>query len=277
MADLIDYLAPHVSRREALAEAALLFAFQSQSVLKKFQELTGLDRRSTIVRAVQQECGADGEARHDLVLYSTGKKKFRIELKGDAPYTKRQLRALEMGSKAPEDIRIDVLILPKWMPPPAQTAPSVRIVTWAQVDKEVLGRKGIGNLESLWLGTQRFPKACLTADARRYIAFMRGQVTGTTWRSLWQSLDYLKGSLSMDLGFGRCAGPKQAKTWYYGVQAHCENGDARWWLTWVFEGGRAGRLKMALALMDRDGAAPAGGDPLQLLRAAAPCLATRRE
>lgn len=205
---------------------------------------------------MQQECGADGEARHDLVLYSTGKKKFRIELKGDAPYTKRQLRALKMGSKAPEDIRIDVLILPKWMPPPAQTAPSVRIVTWAQVDKEVLGRKGIGNLESLWLGTQRFPKACLTADARRYIAFMRGQVTGTTWRSLWQSLDYLKGSLSMDLGFGRCAGPKQAKTWYYGVQAYCENGDARWWLTWVFEGGRAGRLKMALALMDRDGAAP---------------------
>ena len=100
MNNWLDAIARYVTQREALAEAILVEALRSPRISRKFQKVAGIDLRWNLKEVTSQEWSANREARHDIVLTSATGRRVRIELKGDAPFTGRQTRALRKGKRA---------------------------------------------------------------------------------------------------------------------------------------------------------------------------------
>jgi hypothetical protein len=184
-----------------------------------------------------------------LVLLSQTNREYKVELKGDGAFTSRQLRALKRGSRASDKTRIDVLILPRWMKPPAGTHPDVHVVTWDEVDQKIFrGKNALGRLSDLWANESVVRWQQVREHARSYIAYGNGAAKGwVSWSSLWAPLDYLKDVLSDHYRFGRTSGCRRSDAcWYYGMTIARRK--SSWWLGWLFAGGTRGRMKMALVV-----------------------------
>lgn len=253
MAGIIDQIAPFVSQREALAEACLLRALQTEAQLAAFQKLARLDGRARLIEARSQQTSDDRQSRHDIVLIAT-QRSFRVELKGDAPYTRRQVEALKRGSEASEQIRIDVLVLPRWQDVPEWIHQDVKIVRWEDIDEQIVSKqRGLGRISDLWLGTSRPKWRRLIADARAYSSYRRGERETARWASLWQSMDYVKAALDGHVRLGRIGGTRNGDSaWCYGMSIRRSSRECAW-LGWGFSGGQRGPFKIALFLSDPKG------------------------
>lgn len=245
---VIQHIAPHLNQREAFAEAVLFEALQTQKVRDRFQVLASIDGRRTLSEVVRQVWSDVGDARHDLILRTKKGQEFRVELKGNGPFTQRQVRALERGNSASDSIRIDVLVHPALLHPPTKIHETVKCLTWDQIDHELLlGKHPLGRLADLWRNSSKVSWANIAKDARAFMAYYREGNSTAGWWTLWSSIDYLRSALCGNLRFRRIGGPRTyCQCAYYG--AWICRGTSSWWVGWVFTGGQRGRFKAALVL-----------------------------
>ncbi|WP_375758530.1 hypothetical protein [Corallococcus exercitus] len=248
MSNWLDVISRYVTQREALAEAILVEALRSQRVIRRFQEAIGTDLRWNLRKVTSQEWSANREARHDIVLTSDSGRQVRIELKGDAPFTKRQTKALRLGKQADNNTRIDVLIMPSWRQPPKQLGDGVKIIHWEAIDG-ILGSKTIGSLAGLWLGSSKLASADLVLGANQYMKYWETKRRGLTWRNLWLALQFIRARFSPRLQFSKIDGSKSpGKTWYYGVSVSLN--EKRFWLGWVFRVWKHRQIHLSLIALE---------------------------
>ncbi len=249
---IIQHIAPYINQREAFAEAVLVEALESQQRRDKFQELTAIDGRSTLTKVVRQIWSADGDARHDIILRTNTDREFRVELKGSAPFTTRQQKALQQGISAPHSIRIDVLIHSSALQIPDSIHKSVKRITWDRIDADLFqGKHPLGRLADLWRNSSTVHWRDVAKDARAFTTYYRVEGSTGDWWTLWSSIDYIRSSLCSQFNFRRVGGPRTAiECSYYGTWISSDSGS--WWLGWIFTGGQRGPFKAALVL-EEDG------------------------
>src|SRR3954471_13031751 len=100
MKTLVQSLATLAPRREAVAEAVLVHALQFPAIRRRMARELALRPAIRLVTAQVSSTGRD--ARHDIVLELENGREVRIELKGDSPFTLRQVEALRKGPRARE-------------------------------------------------------------------------------------------------------------------------------------------------------------------------------
>lgn len=247
---IIESVRSYINQPEAFAEAVLFEYIKTEENLKNFLKMAGIDRRykfdiTSVHRQVRSEAG---EARHDLILKSKSRT-YHIELKGNAPFTGRQKEAISKGiDDTPESKRIDILIAPSKLISTIEISPTIKCITWEQIDNELFkGRNPLGNLSDLWQFESCVKWSDVCNDARIFSGYARKQIPSGSWGSLWRSVTYIKSRLADEMDFGRIGGPRSPRNcFYYGVW--CNRNDEPWWLGWIFTGGSRGRLKAALIL-----------------------------
>jgi hypothetical protein len=263
MSNWIDVIARYVTQREALAEAILVEALRSPEVRRRLQRAVGIDLRWNITSVTSQEWSVSREARHDIVLTSSAGRQVRLELKGDAPFTKRQTRALKKGSSANDNTRIDVLIIPSWREEPKNLGPGINVINWEDIDR-ALGPKKPGSLANLWLGDVRVDPSRLILDAKQYIKYWETKEDNLSWRNLWQSLQFIRSQFARRLEFSKIDGSKKrGELWYYGVMVTFGSKD--FWLGWVFRREKHGQFHLSLIALENSKGLHLKGAELQSL------------
>lgn len=247
--NLIQLIAPHIDRREAVAEAVLANALESKRNLKAFARAAGLDGRLKLANIVaRQVWSEDREARHDIVLESSTKIPIRIELKGDAPFTPRQTKALCDG-RCKQDSRIEVLVVPEFRKPKDSRA---NVVTWEQLD-DVLDLGGV-KLADLWLGKTVWMAEELKKAMRGFVACRLGSGDeGADWTLLWKPLVYLRqalGDIIRDCERITPGSDGEVICWYGMTVTDRRKRD--FWIGWSFARGPGKSIRAALMLFDHE-------------------------
>lgn len=256
MKTILEIVAPYASQYEAIAEGILVEALQNSAMRERFQSLARIDKRLRLVSALPQVRSDGGEARHDIILHTASKDMVRVELKGSAPFTGRQQTALIQGKHAKPTIRMDVLIIPAWRKAEiAQTAhPSIKIVTWEDIDRSNLFNPCVGRLADLWLGQSIIPWKQLCTDGKSYIAYRRGERTTATWRYFWKTLSYCRDQLSDLFDFNKIGGMRksEANNYSYGMHTIIKKTKTSMWIGWILARGRGKSAEITIVAVDHE-------------------------